>query len=118
MVPRVSVLERFHCTGFLLLCKLSVACRLGLLNSNGALSTKLDIKKMGVVSFVFCSAKVRVFCIIDCTCMRMCVRVFNRVCVYLNGGGVDVKLLEDGEGLFEEFIANADVSNVWSIIVV
>ena len=50
--------------------------------------------------------------------MHMCVSVFNCVCVYLNGGGVDVKLLEDGEGLFEEFIANADVSNVWSIIVV
>ena len=36
----------------------------------------------------------------------------------LNSRGVDIKLLEDGEGLFKELKADTDVSNVRSIVIV
>ena len=42
----------------------------------------------------------------------------GHVCAHLNGRGVDVKLLEDREGLLEELITDAYVGNVWSIVVV
>ena len=36
----------------------------------------------------------------------------------LHSGGVDVKLLEDGEGLLEELIADGDVGDVRRVIVI
>lgn len=40
------------------------------------------------------------------------------MCVYLNSRGVDIKLLEDGESLLIEFIADSNVSDVRSIVVI
>lgn len=37
---------------------------------------------------------------------------------YLYGRGVNVKLFEDGECLFVELIADRNISNVWSVVVV
>lgn len=36
----------------------------------------------------------------------------------LHSRGVDVKLLEDGKGLLEELVADGNVSNIGSVIVV
>lgn len=37
---------------------------------------------------------------------------------YLYGRGVNIKLFEDGERLFVELIADCNISNVWSVVVV
>ena len=37
---------------------------------------------------------------------------------YLNGGGVDVELLEDGECLLVQFARDCDVGNVGRVVVV
>lgn len=37
---------------------------------------------------------------------------------YLYSGGVDIKLLENGKRFFKELVADGNISNVWSIIVV
>lgn len=37
---------------------------------------------------------------------------------YLYGRGVNIKLFEDGERLFIELIADCNISNVWSVVVV
>ena len=81
---------------------------------------------MGAASFVF-SDNVHV-CARVCMCTSSYMHAFVceymhkcvSVCVvqHLNGGCVDVKLLEDGESLFIEFTADTDVGNVWSIIVI
>lgn len=38
--------------------------------------------------------------------------------VYLYCGGVDFKLLKDGEGFFVQFVANGDVGDVRGIVIV
>ena len=59
-------------------------------------------------------------CASMCTCMhiRTSDRVYVVVCAHLDCRSVDIKLLEDGEGLLKELITDADVGNVWSIVVV
>ncbi len=42
----------------------------------------------------------------------------DHVFVYLYGWGVDVKLLEDGEGLFVQLVADGDVGDVRSVVIV
>lgn len=37
---------------------------------------------------------------------------------YLYGRGVNIKLFEDGERLFIELIADCNISDVWSVVVV
>ncbi len=49
----------------------------------------------------------------------VCVRTSrDHVFVYLYGWGVDLKLLKDGEGLFVQFVADGDVGDVGSVVIV
>lgn len=38
--------------------------------------------------------------------------------VYLNGGGIDVKFLEDSEGLLVEFVVDSNVGYIRRVVVV
>lgn len=37
---------------------------------------------------------------------------------HLYGGGVDIKLLENGKRFLKELVADGDISDVWSVVVV